>query len=181
MWGYKRRLMGKYEHFMESYDELHHDEQKNKYAVALSEVSPTEDDVIADFGCGTGLFLRYVSKRVKKAVGIDLSRRQLLWAKEKMGGDCYLIQADLEKPPFRKGVFDHVFSFTVFHHLKKLEETIGLLTSFARENVVISILKSSKAADEAKLVVNTFKNLKLIDLESLKDLIIFISLSEADS
>lgn len=178
MWNHKRRLIDQYESFLESYDELHFEEQRNKYLAALGEVPLTTEDSIADFGCGTGMFTRHVSKHVGKAVGVDLSRKQLLWAKHRSSEACSYVQADLERPPFKENVFDYVFSFTVLHHVNELSLIIRLLTSFAKKGVVVTFLKSLEAAKNLKSAMEGFKGLRIIDSELLKDVIILVDVAK---
>jgi len=70
-----------------------------------------------DAGVGAGRFAEVVSRWGGEVVGFDLS-----YAVEAAFGNIgrregvHLVQADIFKPPFREGVFDHAYSIGVLHH-----------------------------------------------------------------
>jgi uncharacterized protein YbaR (Trm112 family)/ubiquinone/menaquinone biosynthesis C-methylase UbiE len=70
-----------------------------------------------DAGVGAGRFAEVVSRWGGEVVGFDLS-----YAVEAAFGNIgrrpnvHLVQADIFKPPFRPGIFDHAYSIGVLHH-----------------------------------------------------------------
>jgi len=87
-----------------------------------------------DAGVGAGRFAEVVSRWGGEVVGFDLS-----YAVEAAFGNIgrrenvHLVQADIFKPPFRAGVFDHAYSIGVLHHTpdtrKAFESLVPLLKS----------------------------------------------------
>ena len=63
------------------YDERYADEQKRKYRKALENVNVAGKAVL-DVGCGSGLFFNEVAAQADMVVGVDVSRKLLLKAKE---------------------------------------------------------------------------------------------------
>ncbi len=171
-WAEKRRTMERYDQFVESYDELHYEEQIAKYIVALENVDLGSEEVIADFGCGTGIFLRLVAGFVDKAVGVDLSREELQRARDTRFDNVHLLQSDIDHPPFRYKAFDHVFSFTVLHHTENLAEEIDHLTRYSRKAIVASVLKRTDAEGDASNLSDVRGRIRRIDAHSTKDVLL---------
>lgn len=68
-----------------------------------------------EVGCGTGRTLDVFT--APAVFGIDLSRKELLLARERFGDRAVLIQASATHLPFRDGVFDQILCAGVMHHL----------------------------------------------------------------
>jgi len=85
----------------------------NKY------INPT--DRVLEVGCGTGLILKEVDKKVSKAVGIDLSQGMLEKAKAR-GLEVY--HAEASDMPFEDNSFDLVYSYKVLAHIEAIEKTL---------------------------------------------------------
>ena len=68
-----------------------------------------------DVGCGTGRTLGTMSG--SEVFGIDLSRQELLIARERFGVQVNLIQASATHLPFKDGVFDQMLCAGVLQHL----------------------------------------------------------------
>ena len=88
------------------YNERYAEEQKAKYRVALENVD-VADCAVLDVGCGSGLFFSYVAAKAKVLVGVDISRKLLLKAKEQAHAfqNVLVLQADADHLPFREAVF----------------------------------------------------------------------------
>jgi ubiquinone/menaquinone biosynthesis C-methylase UbiE len=85
----------------------------------LSIISPSDNDLILDIGCGTGRFLKAFSN--SKVVGVDLTLNML----EKARGLAPLVKADAEYLPFKSNSFDIVHSaglLGIYRSGKILEE-----------------------------------------------------------
>ena len=95
-WVGKRLLRERYDQGARGYLELHGEEQLLKYKLALENLSLDSKDLVADFGCGIGLFLKVVEGRVGGVVGLNLSLEELKRAKDLVGGSAHLVQGDIE-------------------------------------------------------------------------------------
>ena len=73
--------MQRYDVTAEMYDERYAEEQQRKYKKALENVNVAGKAVL-DVGCGSGLFFREVAAQADMVVGVDVSRKLLLKAKE---------------------------------------------------------------------------------------------------
>ena len=73
--------------------------------------------LVLDAGCGMGRFADVVSRGGGEVVGVDLSYA-IDAAQENIGlrPNVHLVQADVFHLPFRKDVFDCIFSIGVLHH-----------------------------------------------------------------
>ena len=117
--------MQNYDVTSEMYEERYAEKQQRKYKKALEQVD-VSGKVLLDVGCGSGLFFREVAKDAKMAVGVDISRKLLFKAKEKVRTfpNAFVLQADADHMPFKKGCFNQVFSFTVLQNMPKPNETL---------------------------------------------------------
>lgn len=73
---------------------------------------------VLELGCGTGVFSEKLAAQGIKLVAIDISIDLIKKAKEKLAGKrVQFIVADVERLPFKPGVFDSVVGISVLHHL----------------------------------------------------------------
>lgn len=95
-------------------DEEHWQARKRKsageYEWVLANLAPEPDDLLLDIGCGTGLFLEYVSEQVRAAVGVDISEVMLYRARRHISGipNVSLLRAAAPMLPFCRPVFNKI-------------------------------------------------------------------------
>lgn len=115
----KLKPLTPYDITADSYDILYSKEQWDKYSITLSRVGLRPDDRVLDAGCGTCLLYEYLvskRKRFQYYVGLDISASMLNKCLEKqvsLDPRVDLVLGDIEKPPFRTGIFTKIFAFTV--------------------------------------------------------------------
>lgn len=108
----------------------------------MARLVPENAKTLLDLGCGTGLELAEIFKRVPniEVTGIDLTKAMLEKLKEKYEGKSLrLICGDYFAVPFGKG-FDCAVSFQTMHHFrkdKKLELYKKLYNALAQGGVYI--------------------------------------------
>lgn len=82
-----------------------------------ADYSSIEGKVVLDAGCGAGRFTRVVGNKARLAVGLELGGYVDRAARLCDGiDDVEFVQGSILKPPFKKGIFDLVFSLGVLHH-----------------------------------------------------------------
>ena len=145
-WKDKRKVMQRYDVTAEMYDERYADEQQRKYKKALENVNVAGKSVL-DVGCGSGLFFSQVLSQADIVVGIDVSRKLLLKAKEQASSfhNAFILQADADHLPVRDGFFEAVFAFTVLQNMPKPTETLDELKRVMKPEgrVVVTGLKKA--------------------------------------
>ncbi len=138
--------MQSYDVTSEMYEERYGDEQKRKYKKALEKVN-VSDRTLLDVGCGSGLFFREVTENARLVVGVDISRKLLLKAKEEARTfpNAFMLQADADHLPFEKESFDIVLSFTMLQNMPNPNKTlIEIKRVIKREGkVVVTGLKKA--------------------------------------
>ncbi len=124
-WKDKRKVIQSYDTTAEMYEERYADEQQRKYKKALEKVNVSGKAVL-DVGCGSGLFFREVAADAMIVVGVDISRKLLFKAKQqaKAFPNAFVLQADADHLPFKKGCFDDIFAFTVLQNIPNPNETL---------------------------------------------------------
>ncbi|TRO45795.1 methyltransferase domain-containing protein, partial [Candidatus Bathyarchaeota archaeon] len=73
-----------------------------------------------------GLLFSHISSENARIVGVDVSKKLLLQAREKARKqqNVHVVQADADYSPFRDSVFNTVFAFTVLQNMPKPPETL---------------------------------------------------------
>lgn len=78
------------------------------------------NSLVLDIGCGTGFF----TSKFKKVVGLDVSRNNLLTAKQLLPEKDFVL-ADATFLPFKQNSFDGSISMEVLEHISDPVETIN--------------------------------------------------------
>lgn len=110
-----------------------------KMADILNADTPLEGKSVLDLGCGTGSWLKALSKYpLQKATGIDMSLSMLREAK-KQNPDLDCQQHEGEVTKFNDNTFDIVTATFVLHGMKEQKRLILLkeMRRVAREKVII--------------------------------------------
>jgi len=172
-WKDKRKVMQRYDLTAEMYNERYSEEQKAKYRAALENVD-VADCAVLDVGCGSGLFFSYAAGKANVLVGIDISRKLLLKAKEQAHTfqNVLVLQADADHLPFREAFFDVGFAFTVLQNMPKPSETLNELKRVAKlgGSVVVTGLKKAFPRNAFMDVLDSsgLKIVSFVDNEDLK-------------
>ncbi len=148
VWRKKRKVIQQYDASSEMYEGLYKEEQQAKYSKALENIS-LDGCVILDVGCGSGLFFEKAAGKAEMVVGIDISHKLLLKAKEqtKNYSNTHVLLADADHLPFKKASFELVFSFTVLQNMPNPKETLLEISRVTKSEgkIVVSGLKKAFA------------------------------------
>ncbi|MFQ6051135.1 MAG: class I SAM-dependent methyltransferase [Candidatus Hydrothermarchaeota archaeon] len=125
----------------------------------LKIMNVSKKDRILDVGCGTGRFLRELSKISDFVCGLDFSAEML----NKVNSSCFLVRGDAEYLPFKDNSFDVVNSAgltAVFKSTKMIREMIRASNNL----VIISFPKIESFNGYLFKIFNFFgKNSSLFD------------------
>jgi ubiquinone/menaquinone biosynthesis C-methylase UbiE len=146
-WNQKRKIMRRYDLTAEMYDVRYAEEQAVKYQAALKHLNIARNSSVLDVGCGTGLLFSHVAAEAQTVVGVDISGKLLLQAKERTR-DCrnvHLVQADADHLPFKDNYFNVVFAFTVLQNMPKPLETLSEIKRNAKRDASIAVSGLKKA------------------------------------
>lgn len=83
----------------------------------LFERDPTIRRVL-DIGCGFGDFLKFMSERKIKAVGVDISEYALKQARQRTTAQLHLVDVARQPLPFPDESFDAVTAFDLVEHIQ---------------------------------------------------------------
>ena len=168
----KREILTRYDETAEGYEELYREEQELKYKTIMSKIHE-KYEIVLDLGCGTGLFLKWLREISKDVVGVDISKNMLRKAKQR---DANVILADAENLPFREKVFDAVFAVTVLQLIPDKSKAFFELLKTLKDKglLVLSVIKAKENSRHLiEQVSKAFKLIDVLDVENVKDLIIF--------
>ena len=102
-------------------------------AVLLGLVPESGIGVLLDIGTGTGRLLELLSPRVERAIGIDMSRHMLAFARAKLEGanlkNVTVRQGDMYQLPWPADSFDVVTIHQVLHYA---DDPAGVISEAAR-------------------------------------------------
>jgi len=118
----KLELMRRYDETVEIYDKRYREIQHLKYHTAMKSLPPNARRIL-DLGCGTGMFLKELSRHAEFVAGIDASLEMLRMANVRRG-KAALVLADADQLPFADGSFDAVVSVTLLQNMPDPAVTI---------------------------------------------------------
>ena len=140
-WNQKRKIIRRYDLTAQLYDVRYAEEQELKYKTALESLNIARDSKVLDVGCGTGLLFSHVAAEAQTVVGMDISGKLLLQAKERARNfrNVHLVQADADHVPFKDNYFSVVFAFTVLQNLPDPLETLKEVKRIAERDAPIVV------------------------------------------
>lgn len=101
---------------------------------------------VLEIGCGTGCDLLQFAKHGARAVGIDITPEHLRLARERVGSQAAVGQAEATALPFADSSFDYVYSHGVLHHIDRprlvVDEIFRVLRPGGRFNIHVYALFS---------------------------------------
>ena len=103
-----------YDKLSSRYEDLYGSEQSAKHQHVLDLLNGQEFGLAVDAACGTGTLLQKVKGKCQYLVGVDLSRRMISMAKQKLRFDnADLIRADCCKMPLTPGAADLLLAISL--------------------------------------------------------------------
>lgn len=155
-WDKKREVMQRYDLTAKIYDMRYAEEQTAKIEAAMESIDVEKESLILDVGCGTGVLFNHVATKAKAIVGLDISKKILLQAKERARklSNAYLILADADNMPLEEGMFRHVFALTLIQNTPDPLKTLNEIKQVTKENAVITVTGLTK-----KFPMKAFKSL----------------------
>lgn len=183
----KKRIIDKYNSTSFFYDKRYRAIQTEKFEIVFSNYK-INDKRILDMGCGTGLLFEHILKLISDKgtirynyVALDISWNMLLEFKAKVNmrkgkkKPLNLILSDIEFLPFRRNIFDSIFSLTAFQNLPNFKNGIEELYMVSRYNADFKFSILKKNIEIKKLIgilKSKIEDLKLIKRENLEDIVI---------
>lgn len=89
--------------------------------LALLELEPEHE--VLEIGCGSGIMLREIETRVKRAVGTDLSQAML----DRFPGASTTYCAPANAQPFTGEQFDRILMFSITHYFPDMDYFLSVL------------------------------------------------------
>jgi len=167
-WDKKREVMERYDLTAHMYDMRYAEEQNAKFEVALKILNIDRHDLVLDAGCGTGLLFEYIAAKAETIVGVDISKKILLLAKEcsEKFQNIHLILADVDNTPLKGNIFNRVFAFTLIQNTPNPVKTLNEIERVANGDafIVVSGLKKAFAKGKFKKLLRNV-GLKIIALK----------------
>lgn len=106
----------------------------------LKRVAELSGKMVLDAGCGNGRYTAVAAEYGGTVIGVDLSHAvDSAWENLGANSHVYLVQGDIFHPPFKKGVFDFVFSNGVLMHTGNAKQAFVSLCRFLKDDGEITI------------------------------------------
>jgi ubiquinone/menaquinone biosynthesis C-methylase UbiE len=140
-WKKKRDIMRRYDATAHMYDLRYEQEQTSKYVTALESLQKQELGIVLDVGCGTGLLFPHINRASKRIVGVDISRKTLLKARERARNlsNVEIVCADADFIPLQEGTCDHVFAITLVQNSPRPVRTLEEVKRASKGEAVIVV------------------------------------------
>jgi len=153
IWDKKREVLHHYDRLARIYDSLYRREQDAKIKSILKVLTVRCKDLVLDAGCGTGLLINHLARRVGHFVGVDLSTESLKVFMERsyrlgIKRSVSLIQADVDNLPFRDNVFDKVIALTLLQNVPEPFDTLQEIIRVSKSNSEVAVTGLKKHFDE---------------------------------
>lgn len=106
----------------------------------LSAIDSMESDIINEYaygkkvlevGCGTGLIMEKVKKKVQEICGIDISPNMLEKARAR---NLNVVEGSALEMPFANNTFDVSYSLKVLAHIKEVKKAISEMVRVTKSN-----------------------------------------------
>jgi ubiquinone/menaquinone biosynthesis C-methylase UbiE len=179
-WNQKRKTMRRYDLTAEMYERRYAEEQAAKYKAALESLNITRNTSVLDVGCGTGLLFSQVAAEAQTVVGVDISCKLLLQAKESARNfrSVHLVQADADHLPFVSNYFNVVFAFTILQNMPNPSETLSEIKRNATRDasVVVSGLKKTFPLEAFRMLLRD-AGLRIVSLEDADALKCYVAVT----
>jgi len=153
IWDKKRKVLHHYDRLARIYDSLYRREQDAKIKSILKVLTARCKDLVLDAGCGTGLLINHLARRVGHFVGVDLSMESLKVFMERsyrlgIKRSVSLIQADVDNLPFRDNVFDKVIALTLLQNVPEPLDTLQEIIRVSKSDSEVAVTGLKKHFDE---------------------------------
>ncbi|MBN2421622.1 methyltransferase domain-containing protein [Candidatus Woesearchaeota archaeon] len=113
---------------------------------------------ILDAGCGTGRHIYYSRKYgAKEIIGIDLSEAVEVAYINNKKNNVHIIQADIYNLPFKKDIFDFIYSIGVLHHLPDPKKGFLSLLKFGKKGSTIAIWVYGQPTKLLKYIIDPLR------------------------
>ena len=151
VWNKKRDIKRRYDVTARIYDTRYAEEQAAKIEAALEHVK-VHAGVVLDVGCGTGILFSYVADKARMTIGLDVSAKTLLKAKERARNhaNVHLICADADNMPLRDKFFNRAFAITLIQNMPCQVKTLNEIRRVIKDNALIVITGLKKVFTKRK-------------------------------
>ncbi|MCH2080973.1 MAG: class I SAM-dependent methyltransferase [Saprospiraceae bacterium] len=129
--------------------------------VELSLKHISEDSIILDFGCGNGVLANAFAPKVKKVIGIDISKKMIEAAvhlsKGKKRKNTVFYTMDLLNSHFREESIDVVLAFNVLHYIQDMDAYLKKMNQLLKKNGLL--ICSTACMKEKRSLIRLFMSL----------------------
>jgi ubiquinone/menaquinone biosynthesis C-methylase UbiE len=161
--------MDYYDSLAEGYDELHREEQFQKFEILTKNIQIRPDATVLDIGCGTGLSSEYIPGSI---TGADPALKALMLAKNRLS---QVVQCRAECLPFKSNAFEYVIAITAVHNFYESDSGLREILRTAKSTAVISVLRRSNKFEKITASIKEiFEDWKCEKLEDDEKDVIFV-------
>ena len=149
--------MGNYNKFAKEYElltaKLEKKTRKNAYSLIKTSLNGKK---VLDVGCGSGQDAKYYIKNGAKVFGIDISKKEIEIANEKIKGK--FVVGSMDKLPYKNSTFDLVVSTYAIQASKNVTQAIQEMIRVAKKGAEILIIAKHPFRNLLEGKINDKKN-----------------------
>ncbi|OFY73218.1 MAG: hypothetical protein A2265_07870, partial [Bacteroidetes bacterium RIFOXYA12_FULL_33_9] len=151
---------------------LNQDERTLKYREYMQLFEKSyEEKLFLDLGAGTGQLTSTLAKELKGTfIGVDLApgiEKAIGFIKDQKY-NCYFIQADLMKLPFKNDFFDYIHASGVLHHTPNTKKAFSKTSEFVKKNGKLGVWLYRLGSEDISLPLLPFINHKKFIIKGSK-------------
>lgn len=117
-----------------------------------------EDDIVFDYGCGTGSLSIEISSKVKEIHAIDISSKMLDIAKQRIDEkgimNIKIEKSSIDSIDFSPGTYDVVVAINIFHFIDDVGEDLSRIYEMLKPGGLL--ISETPCMGEDKKLVNIF-------------------------
>jgi uncharacterized protein (TIRG00374 family) len=114
--------------------------QRRKTEIIKNALDVNKRDVIIDIGCGSGVQIKEIGKKEYfLAIGIDVNRNAIQFARERSLPDAEFIVADVQYLPIKSSSADKIICAEIIEHLKGPQCLINEITRILKDGGAVVI------------------------------------------
>lgn len=137
------------------------------FALALLMLQPSPDDMILDLGAGACWCSDLLGRLNRSAVAVDISFDMLAAGRTRPGTAIRAVTGDMEKLPFRAGVFQKAVCLSAIHHVPSIPAAVREIARVLDGTGVVLFSEPGRGHAEAPVATAAMQDFGVLEQDVL--------------